>query len=126
MVVMMLLLCVCVCVCVCARARTRVCACDVCALHTTQSNKRHCDRQTKLNCKLYTGTLYWRLGAALSVCLSFLPFPFFCLQTVCELLRRLIRVLSLRKKLRAQLKGGVRELTKAAQSLSELGMCVTW
>ncbi|XP_065197441.1 conserved oligomeric Golgi complex subunit 5-like [Sycon ciliatum] len=42
------------------------------------------------------------------------------LQTVCELLRRLIRVLSLRKKLRAQLKGGVRELTKAAQSLSEL------
>lgn len=42
------------------------------------------------------------------------------LQETCDMLRRVIRILYLTKRLRAQLKGGARELTKTAQSLSEL------
>jgi len=42
------------------------------------------------------------------------------LQTTCEYLRRIIRVLYLSKRLQLQLKGGNREITKAAQSLHEL------
>ena len=36
-------------------------------------------------------------------------------------MRRVIRVLYLTKRLQGQLQGGAREITKAAQSLSELG-----
>lgn len=39
----------------------------------------------------------------------------------CDLLRRIIRILYLSKRLQGQLQGGSREITKAAQSLSELG-----
>ena len=42
-------------------------------------------------------------------------------QTTCDLLRRVIRISYLTKRLETQLKGGVKETTKAAQSLSELG-----
>ncbi|KAL6459736.1 hypothetical protein MHYP_G00314950 [Metynnis hypsauchen] len=42
------------------------------------------------------------------------------LQVACDLLRRIIRILYLSKRLQGQLQGGSRELTKAAQSLSEL------
>ncbi|XP_062850687.1 conserved oligomeric Golgi complex subunit 5 [Trichomycterus rosablanca] len=42
------------------------------------------------------------------------------LQVVCDLLRRIIRILYLSKRLQGQLQGGSRELTKAAQSLNEL------
>lgn len=37
------------------------------------------------------------------------------------MLRRIIRILYLSKRLQAQLQGGSREITKAAQSLNELG-----
>uniref|UniRef100_A0A6I8QCX2 Conserved oligomeric Golgi complex subunit 5 n=1 Tax=Xenopus tropicalis TaxID=8364 RepID=A0A6I8QCX2_XENTR len=42
------------------------------------------------------------------------------LQSACDLLRRIIRILYLSKRLQGQLQGGSREITKAAQSLSEL------
>lgn len=42
-------------------------------------------------------------------------------QEACDILRRVIRVIYLTKRLQSQLQGGVREITKAAQSLSELG-----
>ncbi|XP_005076292.1 conserved oligomeric Golgi complex subunit 5 [Mesocricetus auratus] len=42
------------------------------------------------------------------------------LQVACDLLRRIIRILYLTKRLQGQLQGGSREITKAAQSLSEL------
>jgi len=42
-------------------------------------------------------------------------------QVTCDLLRRIIRIQRLSKRLQGQLQGGVREITKAAQSLSELG-----
>ena len=42
-------------------------------------------------------------------------------QTTCEYLRRIIRVLAVSKRLQIQLNGGQREITKAAQSLNELG-----
>ncbi|XP_064198883.1 conserved oligomeric Golgi complex subunit 5 [Anguilla rostrata] len=42
------------------------------------------------------------------------------LQVACDLLRRIIRILYLSKRLQGQLQGGSREVTKAAQSLSEL------
>ncbi|XP_004598650.2 conserved oligomeric Golgi complex subunit 5 [Ochotona princeps] len=42
------------------------------------------------------------------------------LQVACDLLRRIIRILYLSKRLQGQLQGGCREITKAAQSLSEL------
>ncbi|XP_027950310.1 conserved oligomeric Golgi complex subunit 5-like [Eumetopias jubatus] len=43
------------------------------------------------------------------------------LQVACDLLRRIIRILYLTKRLQGQLQGGSREITKAAQSLNELG-----
>ena len=43
------------------------------------------------------------------------------LQETCDLLRRIIRILYLSKRLHGQLQGSVREITKAAQSLNELG-----
>ncbi|XP_010128986.1 PREDICTED: conserved oligomeric Golgi complex subunit 5-like, partial [Chlamydotis macqueenii] len=43
------------------------------------------------------------------------------LQAACDLLRRIIRILYLSKRLQGQLQGGSREITKAAQSLNELG-----
>ncbi|ELT89629.1 hypothetical protein CAPTEDRAFT_226404 [Capitella teleta] len=42
------------------------------------------------------------------------------LQETCDLLRRIIRIMYLSKRLHGQLKGGTREITKAAQSLNEL------
>nr|XP_002121988.1 conserved oligomeric Golgi complex subunit 5 [Ciona intestinalis] len=42
------------------------------------------------------------------------------LQATCDLLRRIIRIQRLSKRLHTQLNGGIREITKAAQSLSEL------
>ncbi|XP_057297247.1 conserved oligomeric Golgi complex subunit 5-like isoform X1 [Hydractinia symbiolongicarpus] len=42
------------------------------------------------------------------------------LQTTCDYLRRIIRILSLSRRLETQRKGGSREITKAAQSLNEL------
>nr|KAG5691678.1 hypothetical protein BaRGS_014133 [Batillaria attramentaria] len=41
-------------------------------------------------------------------------------QETCDLLRRIIRIMYLTKRLRTQLQGGAREITKAAQSLNEL------
>ncbi|XP_071153138.1 conserved oligomeric Golgi complex subunit 5-like isoform X1 [Mytilus edulis] len=43
------------------------------------------------------------------------------LQEACDLLRRVIRIIYLSKRLHSQLQGGAREITKAAQSLNELG-----
>lgn len=43
------------------------------------------------------------------------------LQETCDLLRRIIRITYLSKRLQTQLQGGNREITKAAQSLNELG-----
>lgn len=50
------------------------------------------------------------------------------MQETCDLLRRIIRIMYLTKRLRTQLQGGAREITKAAQSLNELGMilCKPW
>ena len=45
------------------------------------------------------------------------------LQEACDLLRRIIRIVYLSKRLHTQLQGGAREITKAAQSLNELGGC---
>ncbi|KAK7476321.1 hypothetical protein BaRGS_00032439 [Batillaria attramentaria] len=42
------------------------------------------------------------------------------LHETCDLLRRIIRIMYLTKRLRTQLQGGAREITKAAQSLNEL------
>ena len=42
-------------------------------------------------------------------------------QEACDMLRRIIRVVYLSKRLHSQLQGGAREITKAAQSLNELG-----
>ncbi|XP_048587951.1 conserved oligomeric Golgi complex subunit 5 isoform X2 [Nematostella vectensis] len=46
------------------------------------------------------------------------------LQAACDVLRRVIRIMYLTKRLQEQLKGGAREVTKAAQSLSELDYLV--
>lgn len=43
------------------------------------------------------------------------------LKDTCDLLRRIIRIMYLGKRLNSQLQGGAREITKAAQSLNELG-----
>ena len=45
----------------------------------------------------------------------------FYLKETCDLLRRMIRIMYLSKRLHGQLEGGAREITKAAQSLNELG-----
>lgn len=45
------------------------------------------------------------------------------LQETCDMLRRVIRILYLTKRLKVQQQGGVREITKTAQSLSELRTC---
>lgn len=42
------------------------------------------------------------------------------LQETCDMLRAIVRVMYLTKRLRVQVSGGAREITKAAQSLSEL------
>ncbi|KAK1906540.1 Conserved oligomeric Golgi complex subunit 5 [Dissostichus eleginoides] len=47
--------------------------------------------------------------------------PLITLGVACDLLRRIIRILYLSKRLQGQLQGGSREITKAAQSLNELG-----
>ncbi|XP_037078671.1 conserved oligomeric Golgi complex subunit 5-like, partial [Pollicipes pollicipes] len=47
------------------------------------------------------------------------------LHAACDMLRRLIRLQYLSKRLQAQLKGGVRDITKAAKSLSELDETVS-
>ena len=46
------------------------------------------------------------------------------LQTTCDYLRRIIRILHLSKRLKTQMKSGSRELTKAAQTLDELSYVV--
>ncbi|XP_044182352.1 conserved oligomeric Golgi complex subunit 5-like [Acropora millepora] len=46
------------------------------------------------------------------------------LQEACDILRRVIRVIYLTKRFQTQLQGGAREITKAAQSLSELDYLV--
>ncbi len=43
------------------------------------------------------------------------------LQSSCELLRRIIRILGLSKRLEGYLQAGSKEITKSAQTLSELG-----
>ena len=48
-------------------------------------------------------------------------YVFLLIQETCDILRRVIRVIYLTKRLQTQLQGGAREITKAAQSLSELG-----
>ncbi|XP_068132384.1 conserved oligomeric Golgi complex subunit 5 isoform X2 [Hyperolius riggenbachi] len=48
------------------------------------------------------------------------------LQSACDLLRRIIRILYLSKRLQGQLQGGSREITKAAQSLNELAGTPVW
>lgn len=62
-------------------------------------------------------------ASAQSCCASQLGWllPFFVFQVACDLLRRIIRILYLSKRLQGQLQGGTREITKAAQSLNELG-----
>jgi len=47
------------------------------------------------------------------------------LQETCDLLRHVIRMMYLSKRLYSQLQGGAREITKAAQSLNELGLYPT-
>jgi hypothetical protein len=42
------------------------------------------------------------------------------IQETCDILRRVVRILQLGKKLQQQLAGGPTEITKAAQSISEL------
>jgi len=44
------------------------------------------------------------------------------LQLSCELLRRIIRILSLSRRLEVQLQAGSKEIVKTAQTLHELGM----
>ncbi|CAH3028612.1 unnamed protein product, partial [Porites evermanni] len=46
------------------------------------------------------------------------------LQEACDILRRVIRVIYLTKRLQSHLQGGAREITKAAQNLSELDYLV--
>ena len=42
-------------------------------------------------------------------------------QSACDLLRKVIRMLYLMKRLRTQMQGGTREITKVAQTFSEIG-----
>ena len=42
-------------------------------------------------------------------------------QSVCDLLRKVIRMLYLLKRLKSQLQGGTREITKVAQTFNEIG-----
>ena len=46
------------------------------------------------------------------------------LQSACDLLRKVIRMLYLLKRLKSQMQGGTREITKVAQTFSEIGMHV--
>ena len=43
------------------------------------------------------------------------------LQSACDLLRKVIRMLYLLKRLKSQMQGGTREITKVAQTFSEIG-----
>ena len=44
------------------------------------------------------------------------------LQAACDLLRKVIRMLYLLKRLKSQMQGGTREITKVAQTFSEIGI----
>ena len=44
-------------------------------------------------------------------------------KAACDLLRRVVRMLYLIKRLRSQVQGGSREITKVAQTFSEIGKC---
>ncbi len=46
---------------------------------------------------------------------------FFLLKEACDLLRKVIRMLYLLKRLKSQMQGGNREITKVAQTFSEIG-----
>lgn len=48
--------------------------------------------------------------------------PLLLLQTACDLLRKVIRMLFLLKRLKSQMQGGNKEITKMAQTFSELGL----
>ena len=43
------------------------------------------------------------------------------LQAACDLLRKVIRMLYLLKRLKSQMQGGTREITKVAQTFAEIG-----
>ena len=47
------------------------------------------------------------------------------LQSACDLLRKVIRMLYLLKRLKSQMQGGTREITKVAQTFSEIGTLYT-
>ena len=47
------------------------------------------------------------------------------LQVSCDLLRRIVRILSLSKRLEGQVQAGTKEITKAAQTLNELGTLIS-
>ena len=49
------------------------------------------------------------------------PPPHTHTQAACDLLRKVIRMLYLIKRLKAQMQGGTREITKVAQTFSEIG-----
>ena len=53
------------------------------------------------------------------MCEVSLSFPW--QQSACDLLRRIIRILYLVKRLKSQVQGGVKEITKVAQTFSEIG-----
>ena len=42
-------------------------------------------------------------------------------QAACDLLRKVIRMLFLIKRLKSQMQGGIREITKVAQTFNEIG-----
>ena len=44
-------------------------------------------------------------------------------QAACDLLRKVIRILFLMKRLKSQMQGGMREITKVAQTFNEIGVC---
>ena len=45
------------------------------------------------------------------------------MQSSCDLLRKIIRMLYLLKRLKALMQSGTREITKVAQTFSEIGVC---
>ena len=94
------LMCVCACMCV------HVCVCACMCVHVC------------LCMCVCVGVCLW-----VSVCVHNIPAPTFSFsQGACDLLRKVIRMLFLLKRLKSQMQGGNKEITKMAHTFSELGI----
>ena len=100
-----------------SRLQVRTYVCSLCWLHhillcTLLHHILLCTLLHHILCTLF-----------LYVCFKCCTFHSF-VQSSCDLLRKIIRMLYLLKRLKALMQAGTREITKVAQTFSEIGACV--